>query len=392
MPIRGYNICANPCNLRTPTLNSMNRILSILLVLIVVVAAGIFGVQSRIPSVTVAEAREGTALDAVSGNVEVLPVLETTVKSERNGIVKSVITLPADSVLSVEVGDELAQLNTDLVDSEIALAQLQLDNAKARLEAPNEYDLQKSRRAEELESLNKLQSTGRVSESEIERVKAEIERLTLLGLAEKTRREQEIALRENELKQRELWKRQHTILAPTPGTLNAIYIFPGDILNPGSQVAKIHSHELLIRVSVREEDFLGITHGNQVSIRFLAFGSREFDGTVSGLSPTANADSRQRDVFVKLENPPEGLVSGMTGQAIIVKDERTQTLTIPRRALVGQYVYAVDGDTVELRKVETGYVSLDRAEILSGLELGEAVIVDRPHIYRDGEKVKVIQD
>ena len=349
-----------------------------------------YGIQNRIPVVEVALAEKGPALDAVSGNVEVLPLLETTVKSDRNGIVESVIQMPADAVLPIKVGDTLAQLNTELVDSEIALAKLQLEAAQARLEAPTEFDLQRSRLEEELESLTSLKSSGRVSETEVTRTQAEIDRLIVLGRTEVTRREQEVALRKNYLDQRELWKRQHTIVAPTAGTLNAVFVFPGDIVNPGSKIAKLHTKELLIRISVREEDFLGISSGNPVRLRFLGFGENEFIGKVSGLSPTANADSRQRDVFVSLNDTPKGLVSGMTGQAVIIKAERLETITVPRRALVGNYIYVVNKSKVELREVQTGFVGLDVAEIVSGIEVGEQVIVDRPHIYRDSETVRPI--
>ncbi|MEM7673281.1 MAG: efflux RND transporter periplasmic adaptor subunit [Verrucomicrobiota bacterium] len=349
-----------------------------------------FGIRSRVPQVEVAQVQKGPALDAVSGNVEILPVLETFVKAERGGIIESVITLPTDSVVAVSVGATLATLDTEQIESEIELAQLQLEAAEARLTTPTEFDLQKTRLEEEFASLKNLKSTGSVAENEMARTRSEIERLTVLANAEQARREQEVVLLKNQLAKRKLWDRQHTIVASTPGRLNEVYVFPGDIVYTGSQIAKIHSHELLIQVSVREEDFIGITIGNMVQVRFLAHGNREFSGTVSGLSPIADADSRQRDVFVTLENPPEGLVAGMTGQAVVVKAERADTLTIPRRALVGEYVYVVESDRVNLRKVETGFVGLHVAEILEGLDLGESIIVDRPHLYRDGEHVRQV--
>ena len=80
----------------------------------------------------------------------------------------------------------------------------------------------------------------------------------------------------------------------------------------------------------------------------------------------------------------------MTGQAVVIKAERANAITVPRRALMGNYVAVVVADRVELRKVESGFVGLEVAEILSGVAVGEAVIVDRPHIYRDGESVQPV--
>ncbi|MGB0371119.1 MAG: efflux RND transporter periplasmic adaptor subunit [Opitutales bacterium] len=364
----------------------MKRLFLIIIPVLIAVLI-VVGIRTRIPSVEVASVVKGPALDAVSGNVEILPVLETVVKAERGGVIQSVVTLPTDSVVSVTVGETLASLDPEQIESEIALARLQVEAAEARLEAPTEYDLQRTRLEEELDSLTNLRTAGSVSENEVARTRSEIERLTVLGQAELDRRKQEVVLLKNQLEKRALWKRQHTIVASTPGKLNEVYVFPGDIVYTGSQIAKIHSHELLIKVAVREEDFIGISIDNGVRVRFLAHGNQEFSGKVSGLSPTADADSRQRDVFVTLDNPPEGLVSGMTGQAVIIKAEHQDVLTIPRRALVGNYVYRVNGNQVQVQEVKTGFVGLEVAEIVSGLSEGDRVIIDRPHLYREGEKV-----
>ena len=78
----------------------------------------------------------------------------------------------------------------------------------------------------------------------------------------------------------------------------------------------------------------------------------------------------------------------MTFRFAISIAERANAVVIPRRALVGDYVYVVEAGQVALRKVEKGYDSLNFVEILKGVEAGEAVVVEKQDKYRSGERVR----
>jgi multidrug efflux pump subunit AcrA (membrane-fusion protein) len=61
---------------------------------------------------------------------------------------------------------------------------------------------------------------------------------------------------------------------------------------------------------------------------------------------------------------------------------------IPRRALVGEHVYVLDGSRVVLRKVQKGFEGMQDVEIVSGLKEGEQVVVEQQDRYRDGDRVR----
>ena len=82
------------------------------------------------------------------------------------------------------------------------------------------------------------------------------------------------------------------------------------------------------------------------------------------------------------------LVPGITGEVTIIIAERDNALLIPRRALVGEFVYVVDGSKVVLRKVVKGYESLNLVEITSGLNIGDLVIAEQQDRFREGERVR----
>ena len=86
---------------------------------------------------------------------------------------------------------------------------------------------------------------------------------------------------------------------------------------------------------------------------------------------------------------PEKLIPGITGEVTITVGERHANAIIPRRALINESVYVVRNGKVELRPVTKGYVWLTGAEILSGLEPGEQVIVEDLESFRAGDSVRV---
>jgi multidrug efflux pump subunit AcrA (membrane-fusion protein) len=57
---------------------------------------------------------------------------------------------------------------------------------------------------------------------------------------------------------------------------------------------------------------------------------------------------------------------------------------------MGSAVFVVNNGITEAREVKVGVRNLLTAEILDGLEESEQVIVETPHLFRDGQKVKPV--
>jgi membrane fusion protein, multidrug efflux system len=61
-----------------------------------------------------------------------------------------------------------------------------------------------------------------------------------------------------------------------------------------------------------------------------------------------------------------------------------------QRGVPGTFVYLVGGDsTVSVRPVKLGVVDGNRVEVLSGLEVGDRVVIDGADKLREGAKVIV---
>jgi RND family efflux transporter MFP subunit len=179
-----------------------------------------------------------------------------------------------------------------------------------------------------------------------------------------------------------------TISAPFDGVVSDVLARPGDIIGGNTIIAHLISLSRTVEGKLSEEVFADIKVGQKVTVRFLTYGTASYSGKVSKILPTADPTTQRYIVHLQIDIPPEKLVPGITGEMVIDVDVHKDTLIVPRRAVLGQNLYVVNGSRVELRKVELGYVSLNEVEVLSGVKEGEQVIVEQPDRFRVGERVR----
>ena len=225
-----------------------------------------------------------------------------------------------------------------------------------------------------------------VSEFQLESKENHVERL-------RRQREHEIISNEETSKslkleieriKQELKKRK--IISPIEGTLITSSVKKGDTIFGGQILGEIHSNDRIIEVTLNEEDFAGIKEGQKVGVTIFSFGNEILEGVVSTLSASVNSANGHRKLFVELDSNYT-LPVGSSGRAEIIKQEIQDTLIIPRKALLGNSVFAVrDGKALQV-KVETGARNLEYVEIKKGLKANDLVISETPHLFYDGEQV-----
>ena len=62
-------------------------------------------------------------------------------------------------------------------------------------------------------------------------------------------------------------------------------------------------------------------------------------------------------------------------------------MLIPRKALVGDFVVIEENGIAKFREVVTGAKNLT-VEVLDGFKEGEKVVVETPHLLKDGDRMK----
>ena len=180
-----------------------------------------------------------------------------------------------------------------------------------------------------------------------------------------------------------------TLTAPFDCTVAAVLARPGDILALDQPVATLISTSRTVEARISEEAFANIRIGQKAVVRFLTYGENQYPAKVLKILPTADPATQRYMVHLQVDIPPEKLVPGISGEAVIEVGEHDNALIVPRRAVFGTNLYAVRDGRVELRKVKIGYTSLNEVEILSGVQEGEPVIVEQLDRFQPGDHVRI---
>jgi HlyD family secretion protein len=191
------------------------------------------------------------------------------------------------------------------------------------------------------------------------------------------------------------------ILAPASGSIIHVEIEEGEIVTSGAvsytsgttlmTIADLSAMQ--IKAGVNEVDVGKIRHGQDVKIDVDAYPNVEFHGVISHIAPAARDEQGVKifDVEIDITDTDERLRPGMTANIEIQGDHREDTLTLPIEAAFkkgGRYVvYVFDGSEDEPveQEVTTGISSIDKIEIIEGLEEGDVVALYDPEL--EGEEM-----
>lgn len=336
--------------------------------------------------------QRGTALDAVSGNVSVEAALDIDLKNREPGLIVESVYDPMLGGVPVRAGQIVFKQDTRDIDFQIDNKQLELETVRSRIAngSPLEPDLETAK--QELTDKQVLADQGQFAQSELTKLKRSVTKLERQVRQQYIDWEATEKTLQQEIRQLQERRRDMEIRSPIDGLLIDAQVFPGDYVEEPTTLGRILSNNKLVRISISEEDYPGIRPGQKVSLKLLGVGEKLFEGEVTQLLPTSNSETKRRDIFVSLGNAEaDELVDGMTGESSVTKASRANTLIIPRRGLLGNVVFVVQGDEVEERIVETGFVGLLQAEITGGLQEGDKVVVEDPKELSNGDKVNATE-
>jgi RND family efflux transporter MFP subunit len=360
-------------------------------ILIVVALAVMAGVVFFLASAQEAIGRaawQGKAVQAVPGSVTVLAEFEMDLKSEIGG---RVLQSELDAGASFKEGAILVQIDSSDLKLEIERIRGEYEAAKERIAVGSSIALDLASAREDLAASERLMRSGNMSEAVYRKQEREMQQIEKKLELEEVNNELLIANFENTLaqKQRELEKMQVT--APFECVVSEVYARPGDLIGGGAPIALLISTSRTVEARISEENFSNIRVGQKASLRLLGYGNEQFNATVAKVLPTADEETQRYNVHLEVDIELEKLVPGLTGEVSIVTAERSGTVIIPRRALIGDKVMVIADGRVEVRSVTSGYESLNEVEIVEGLEVGEFVITEELDLYRDGDRVTPVE-
>lgn len=181
------------------------------------------------------------------------------------------------------------------------------------------------------------------------------------------------------------------ILAPFDGVITRKLADVGDLASPGRTLLVLEDpHSLRLETNVPEALIGHVKLGEILSARIESV-HEPIEGEVSEVAPAA--DPASRTFLVKVDLPSvAGLRLGQFGR-LSVPVPGSAAIRVPESALLvrGQMeiVFVAAGGKAQLRLVKTGKHVGDEVELLSGVDAGEQVIVDKVNQLVDGQPVEV---
>lgn len=170
------------------------------------------------------------------------------------------------------------------------------------------------------------------------------------------------------------------IRAPGRGQVVQRLVHLGDMASPGKVLLLLQSRHLLrmeARVPERLVSRIGIGEEYEVRIDSL---QKTFTAKMAEIVPQADAAARSFLVKLDLELSEDEIYPGMFAR-MLVPLEYEEVILVPANAIhyIGQLqtVIVLENDEANIRHVRTGRAFQEDIEILSGLNAGEKVIIEK---------------
>lgn len=177
-----------------------------------------------------------------------------------------------------------------------------------------------------------------------------------------------------------------TLTSPLAGTVTDVIARPGMIPNPGDPLVRVADlSQLVVYLRVGAAEAAEIREGQRAILP-----STGAEGRVRRVA--LQADPATRLVEIEVAFPPAaGLIPGTLATVQIEVASRESAVQVPRTAVQDGAVWVVDeqGRAVR-REVQVGLQSRDAAEIVSGLQAGERVVVEGGSLLSEGARVRIV--
>ena len=357
-----------------------------LLALLTIVISGYFGVRElAVPTVVVEPVTRGTAILSATGNVTVLPSLEANLVAPEKGLLIKFDHREGDLV---KKDDLVAQIDPGRLAFDLKMTEADLERYKNRLSLGSQHQFNLTKLKDVLAKRKLLKEEGFRSANEIITLETDIQNLQRMIEIETFELEHSIRRTEILIAQTRNTLENFDVRAPFDGVIMTPIRVKGDLVFAGGAITKISSTAKLIKVEVNQDDLEAVRRSKRVIVNFFSFPNQDFEGTVQNLVPIGNSTTQRFTVFLKMKKLPDKLLTGQTGEASFIADEHPNVLLVPARAVISNHVFVLNGDRLEKRRIQKGYMSITKIEILDGLKDGELIVCEDIDQQRNGDRVR----
>src|SRR6266478_9171963 len=310
------------------------------------------------------------------GNVQ--PFTSVPIYARTNGYLKAWY---ADIGAHVKKGQLLAVIETPEVDQQLQQSRGNLATSEANLElseiTKNRYQGLLATHAVAQQDVDNAVGTYNANKSIVDANQANVNQLGTLQSFEK-------------------------VYAPFDGIITARNTDVGQLISAGNsgnvKTDLFHISQpgkLRVYVNVPEQYSRAATPGLTADLTLAEFPGRQFQGKLVRTSDSINYATRTLIAEIDVDNPTGKLLSGAYTEVHLKVPGQASSYLVPVSALIfrshGLQVAVVKSGAASLRSVTPGHDFGERIEIVSGLQVGDTVIINPPDSLVSGQKVEVVQ-
>src|SRR5881394_2190697 len=343
------------------------------------------------PVAEVVTVRRGTAISAVYGTVRIEPAFVVRVRAQNAGFIQLAEPFSAGRGAigkSVEKGQLLATIADETTARLLkqARADLQAAIQRAAVPVPSSEPLKAAE--DNLERLSKVVASGNVPAVEYEKAKSEVNRLRSAVETERIDRDRNLNALEETTKKLEAQMKNSEVRSPIDGLLTNIQTIDGELVSEGNELFTVASRKNYVRGEVNEEDVGEVKPTMKAKLQLYAYRTKTFTAHVTSIQPAADPTTQRYTIVLEMENPPDNLMAGMTGEMNIITGTHENVLLVPTRALLVDQALIVKRAIVRPRTVKVGFRTLDFAEATTGVAEGDHVVLSDQDKLHPGEAVR----
>ncbi len=305
---------------------------------------------------------------------EITPAFQVEVKPEVGGKVRKIYVVPGQTVSK---GDRLVTIDDTDILTEKASAETEIEGASLAVEKTRgNYARARALFDQKLiskEVFANLEADFKISENTLEKARRKLQIVN--DRLSKT-----------------------TILSPAAGTILDVNVNEGQVVvgaasvNSGTVLMLFADlSRLLINAHVNQMDAGRLSVGQEMTIRFSDDESDKIKAGIEFIAPIATVKNNIKgfEVQAVIQENKGRLKPGMSVSMDVPTGHADQVVTVPVAAVFKEkdqkVVYVRKGEAVQRRVVAVGLTDMSRAEIKSGLEEGEEILLVDPTALPPGK-------
>jgi multidrug efflux pump subunit AcrA (membrane-fusion protein) len=367
----------------------------VLLIAVVLAAAGVGLYVYARPLVTVTEVVQGPLVQAFYSTGTIQPEREYPIKSATNGTLSQVHVDKGDHVSKGQplavVTDPALIFTADRTKAELEEKQRRADEKTSPVLAEYDARLKGTQELQEIAQrevtrIMTMMENNAGSQTDLDRAMDRVKQLLIEAESIKAQRaakklelEREVEVAKSALNIAQWNLEEQTLKSPIDGVvldrptpLRTRVAINDSIM----RIADVKPENLVLRADVDEEDIAKVSVKQPVRMTLYAFPGRVFNGKVTRIYDQADPSRRTFEVDVHFDEPNDRLQPGMTGELAFIMSSKEATLVIPSQALHGGSVFVVrEGNKLEKVSPDVGLRSIERIEIIDGLPAGTRVVI-----------------